>query len=108
MSSSCVVQDLGDSYPSLTVRSVHNYWAKKAAASKLPLLQRFWYDKPWERLLALTKPPTDDSSSEEEDDIPFQGKDSEGLPKVHHRKKAMDIGDVEERLRHARSADLIL
>jgi len=51
---SCCIQDFANSFPSLTVRAVHNYWAKKAAASKLPLLQRFWYDKPWARLVALT------------------------------------------------------
>lgn len=102
------MQDLGDKYPSLTVRAAHNYWAKKAAASKLPLLQRFWYDKPWERLLALTKPLADDSSSGDEDGIPFQGKDSEGVHRVHHRKKAMDIEDIKERLRHARLATLLV
>ena len=82
---------------------MHNYWAKKAAASKLPLLQKFWYDKPWARLVALTKQPQEDSSSDEEGGIPFQGKDS---PKTHHRKKAIAVQDVEDRLNHARYAGL--
>ena len=93
------VQEFGGTYPSLTVRAVHNYWALKAAASKMPLLQKFWYDKPWARLVALTNQPKQDSSSDEEDGIPFQGKDS---PKTHHRQKALDPHEVEDRLLHAR------
>lgn len=95
------LQDFGNAFPSLTVRAVHNYWAKKAGASKLPLLQRFWYDKPWGRLADLAKLTQQDSSSDEEDGIPFQGKDSP-TRETHHRKKAMDLVDVEDRLHHAR------
>lgn len=94
------LQDFADSCSSLTVRAVHNYWAKKAAASKLPLLQKFWYDKPWARLVDLTKLQHQDSSSDEEEGIPFQGKDSPQAQ--HHRKKAMDVQAVHDRLNHAR------
>ena len=93
------VQAFSEEFSSLTVRAVHNHWAKKASASKLPLLQRFWYDKPWARLLARNAGAQADSDSDSDDGIPFQGKDT---PKVAARGRALDMEDAEDRLHTAR------
>lgn len=95
------MQEVGDEFSSLTVRAVHNYWAKKAASSKLPLLQRFWYDKPWARSLARANPSGWESDSGSDDGIPFQGKDS---PRLFTRGRTIDIDEVEDRLYSARYA----
>lgn len=96
------MQDFGDEFPSLTVRAVHNYWAMKAGASKLPLLQRFWYDKPWARVLARSSRKQSDSDSDSDDDIPFQGKDDAPPRRARGRQRTLDLEEVEDRLHAAR------
>lgn len=81
---------------------MHNHWAKKAAASTLPLLQRFWYDKPWAWALARSNREEAESDSESDNGVPFQGKDSAPRPSLRGRARLLDLDEIEDRLHIAR------
>ena len=94
------MQDLSEDFSSLTIRAAHNYWAQKAAKSKTPLLQCFWFDKRWAKQNAVKTRREDHSEDESDDGIPFQGKEEPRRAKGRGRQLTND--EIRSRLFAAR------
>lgn len=95
-------QDFGDDIASLTVRAAHNYWAQKAAKSKTPLLQCFWFDKRWARQNAVKSRKEELLDVESDDGIPFQGKEVNKGQRGKGRIRQLSQDEIRARLFAAR------